>query len=143
MIRPARQFDAVYCSEVIEHVIDPRRFLQTLARLMRARRILLLTTPHIREYRRRGYIRMQAPDHKIYFNNANLRRLLLRVWLCQRAFPVQPVEGHRAHRIQVMIAMVHLLPRHAHLPMPDAHPTRSSAAASARCCRARCSAAAC
>jgi SAM-dependent methyltransferase len=88
-----QQFDAVYCSEVIEHVIDPRRFLQTLARLMRRGAILLLTTPHIREYRRRAYARMQAPDHKIYFNNANLRRLLLECGFADVHFRFNPLKG--------------------------------------------------
>jgi SAM-dependent methyltransferase len=87
------RFDAVYCSEVIEHVIDPRRFLQSLAGLMRTGAVLLLTTPHEREYRRRRYTRMQAPDHKIYFNNANLRRLLTECGFEQVRFRFNPFKG--------------------------------------------------
>jgi 2-polyprenyl-3-methyl-5-hydroxy-6-metoxy-1,4-benzoquinol methylase len=87
------RFDAVYCSEVIEHVIDPRRFLQSLARLMRQGAVLLLTTPHIREYRRRGYTKMQAPDHKLYFNNANLHRLLRECGFERVRFRFNPFKG--------------------------------------------------
>jgi 2-polyprenyl-3-methyl-5-hydroxy-6-metoxy-1,4-benzoquinol methylase len=87
------QFDAVYCSEVIEHVIEPRQFLETLARLMRSGGVLLLTTPHIREYRRRGYTKMQAPDHKLYFNNANLRRLLRECGFERVRFVFNPFKG--------------------------------------------------
>lgn len=87
------QFDAVYCSEVIEHVIDPRRFLESLAAAMNSGGVLLLTTPHIREYRRRGYSRMQAPDHKLYFSNATLRRLLLECGFCRVRFRFNPFKG--------------------------------------------------
>ena len=73
----ARRFDVVYCSEVIEHTADPRLFLKQLAAVMQPGGLLYLTTPHIREYRKRRFARMGAPDHKLYFNSANLRRLLL------------------------------------------------------------------
>jgi 2-polyprenyl-3-methyl-5-hydroxy-6-metoxy-1,4-benzoquinol methylase len=87
------QFDAVYCSEVIEHVVDPRRFLASLAKLMRHGSVLLLTTPHIREYRRRGYRQMKAPDHKVYFNHANLRRLMQECGFTRVRFRFNPFKG--------------------------------------------------
>jgi SAM-dependent methyltransferase len=71
-----RRFDVVYCSEVIEHTADPRLFLKQLAAVTRPGGLLYLTTPHIREYRKRRFAAMGAPDHKLYFNDANLRRLL-------------------------------------------------------------------
>lgn len=73
----AQRFDVVYCSEVVEHTADPRRFLSQLAAVMQPGALLYLTTPHIREYRKRGFAAMGAPDHKLYFNDANLCRLLL------------------------------------------------------------------
>ncbi len=73
----ALRFDVVYCSEVIEHTADPRLFLRQLSAVMQPGGLLYLTTPHIREYRKRGFANMGAPDHKLYFNITNLRRLLL------------------------------------------------------------------
>ncbi len=43
-------FDAVTCLDVIEHVLDPRHLLRELARVLRPRGILVLTTPNIRAY---------------------------------------------------------------------------------------------
>ncbi len=73
----ARRFDVVYCSEVIEHTADPRLFLKQVSSVMQPGGLLYLTTPHIREYRKRDFADMGAPDHKLYFNSTNLRRLLL------------------------------------------------------------------
>jgi len=86
-------FDAVYCSEVIEHVVDPRRFLQRVGGVMRSGAVLFLTTPHIREHRRTGYKGMKAPDHKLYFNNANLKRLLLECGFERVRFAFNPFKG--------------------------------------------------
>jgi 2-polyprenyl-3-methyl-5-hydroxy-6-metoxy-1,4-benzoquinol methylase len=71
-----RRFDVVYCSEVIEHTIDPREFLEQIAAVMRPGGLLYLTTPHIREYRSRNYAPMGGPGHKLYFNEENINRLL-------------------------------------------------------------------
>lgn len=72
----ATRFDVVYCSEVIEHTADPRDFLNHVAAAMKPGGLLYLTTPHIREYRKRKFAGMGAPGHKLYFNESNINRLL-------------------------------------------------------------------
>jgi SAM-dependent methyltransferase len=42
--------DAVACLDVLEHVLDPRHLLRELARVLRPRGTLVLTTPNIRYY---------------------------------------------------------------------------------------------
>jgi 2-polyprenyl-3-methyl-5-hydroxy-6-metoxy-1,4-benzoquinol methylase len=71
-----QRFDCVYCSEVIEHTVDPRAFAKGIAAVMPPGGLLYLTTPHVREYEKRGWQGMGAPGHKIYFDNDNIARLL-------------------------------------------------------------------
>ncbi len=78
----ARQFDAIYCSEVIEHVGDPGRFVAKLAALARPGAILYLTTPDIGHWRRpkrlEDWDAFCPPAHCLYFNRKNLGLLLAR-----------------------------------------------------------------
>jgi len=79
---PDRGFDGVYCSEVIEHVVDTNRFLGHMARVMAPGAALYLTTPALREYLGRGdpanWRDFGAPDHKLYYSPDNIRRQLRR-----------------------------------------------------------------
>lgn len=45
---PDEWFDAVACLDVIEHVLDPRRLLREIHRVLRPAGALILTTPNIR-----------------------------------------------------------------------------------------------
>mgnify|MGYP003393134320 FL=1 len=75
-----RRFDAVYCSEVIEHAPDCNRFVAALARVMRPQGLLYLTTPDISHWRvPRDLGRWDAfcpPAHCLFFSPGNLARLL-------------------------------------------------------------------
>lgn len=45
---PDESFDVVTCLDVIEHVLDPRRLLQEIRRVLRPTGALILTTPNVR-----------------------------------------------------------------------------------------------
>jgi len=72
-----QKFDCVYCSEVIEHTVDPRAFARSIAAAMPKGGLLFLTTPHVREYKKGGWRGIGAPGHKICFDNDTIARLLL------------------------------------------------------------------
>ncbi len=79
---PPASFDGVYCSEVIEHVVDVNRFLAAIAAAMAPGAVLYLTTPALREYMRgadpAAWPDFGAPDHKLYFSPGNMRHMLVR-----------------------------------------------------------------
>ncbi len=72
----AEPFDAVYCSEVIEHSPDCNAFMEALTGLMRPGAVLYLTTPDIGHWRRPrtldNWDAFKPPEHCLYFNAANL-----------------------------------------------------------------------
>ena len=77
---PHAAFDGVYCSEVIEHVVDTNAFLEGVARVMVPGGAFYLTTPALREYAKGGdpgsWRDFGAPDHKLYFSPGNIRQML-------------------------------------------------------------------
>lgn len=75
-----KPFDLLYCSEVIEHAPDAKRFAAALAAAVTRGGFLYLTTPDITHWRRPkalaewdGY---KPPEHCLYFGPRTLRRLL-------------------------------------------------------------------
>ncbi|HTH98939.1 MAG TPA: class I SAM-dependent methyltransferase [Stellaceae bacterium] len=77
---PPDSFDAVYCSEVIEHSFDVNAFVAAIARAMKPGGIFYVTTPDINHWRRpKDVTKWDAfgpPSHCLYFSPANLARLL-------------------------------------------------------------------
>ena len=82
------RFDAVYCSEVLEHVPGADRFIAAIARLLTTGGMLYLTTPDIGHWRRprdlAAWDVFTPPHHCIFFSEANLRQLLERHGLAVR-----------------------------------------------------------
>ena len=60
------QFDALLCTEVLEHIPDPRRFIQECARVCRSGALMVLTTP------------MTWPEHEAPYDYYRFTRFGLR-----------------------------------------------------------------
>jgi len=80
-------FDAVWCSEVFEHVLDTQTFLSELRRVLRSGGVVLITTPNCSRLEllgcalsaRRFASRFDPlSDHIRFFNRRSLRALLER-----------------------------------------------------------------
>ncbi len=80
--RPEKPFDAVYCSEVLEHVADANAFIGAISGLMAPGGVLYLTTPDIGHWRRPRHLPdwdvFTPPHHCLFFSAGNLRQLLAR-----------------------------------------------------------------
>lgn len=78
---PDTAYDVVTAFDVIEHVLDPVSFLESVYKLLRPRGILALTSPDTsslicRLMRRRWFFYIPE-QHLFYFNRRNLSALLL------------------------------------------------------------------
>lgn len=74
------RYDVIYCSEVIEHVPDPRGFVATLAEHLKLGGLLAITTPDVSHWNKPADIsrwkEFGPPGHCIYFTPKALRWLL-------------------------------------------------------------------
>lgn len=79
------RFDFIYCSEVIEHLIDPLQFLKDVRAVMSDDAILFLTTPDVGHYslpkemeKLVEWTTFRPPEHLLYFNKSSLARIMER-----------------------------------------------------------------
>lgn len=82
-VDPATKFDVVYCSEVIEHVLEPLAFIRAIRGIMADNAILYITTPDAGHWSvsqtPAGFAQwsnVRPPEHLFYFNRTSLGRLL-------------------------------------------------------------------
>lgn len=77
---PAGHYDVVIMSELLEHVLAPRRLLETVFGLVRPGGALYLTTPNFGSLSRRllgkEWRGIGVPEHLSYFERGSLSRLL-------------------------------------------------------------------
>jgi SAM-dependent methyltransferase len=76
---PDQTFDVVTSSHVLEHVHDPKEFLEECRRILRPGGQVVAITPNTRspllEEHGRHWVQLDAPRHLILFNEDNLRDL--------------------------------------------------------------------
>lgn len=76
-------FDVIIMSEILEHLLEPRRVLEEAHRLLRSRGALYLTTPNVDSLSRHllGAVWrvIEVPEHLFYFDHHSLRQLLTAV----------------------------------------------------------------
>lgn len=75
-------FDVVWCTEVIEHLYEPKYLLDEVERVLKPKGVALLTTPNsgwwfYRISRLWGWTpqKLQNPDHKQFFAESDIREL--------------------------------------------------------------------
>lgn len=89
--------DAVVAFHVLEHLPDPRGFLQTLARVLAPGGLAWIEVPDVMsDWRSRNYVQ---PAHLSYFSASLLQRLALSAGLEVRACAAHPVGGALADNL--------------------------------------------
>ena len=77
-----RQYDVVYCSEVIEHLPNFAVFLQAIRKLVTEDGLVFITTPDLghRSVRRDPYAGdfIRPPEHLLYFTRKSIERVMRR-----------------------------------------------------------------
>lgn len=85
-----RQFDAVVCMEVIEHLAQLHDFLDALRRITRPGGMLYITTPDAGHWRRpRDFLAWQQccpPHHLVWFQRSTMRRALEKYGFAVRCY---------------------------------------------------------
>lgn len=75
-------FDAIYCSEVIEHVPDPEPFVAAIARHLEPGGIVNITTPDVTHWNKPADItqwkEFNPPSHCLYYSPQGLKAILAR-----------------------------------------------------------------
>jgi 2-polyprenyl-3-methyl-5-hydroxy-6-metoxy-1,4-benzoquinol methylase len=86
-------FDMVYCTEVVEHVPDTNKFIESLARALLPRGILFLSTPDAGHFSVRRHLftweAVKPPEHLTLFTKTGLRHALRPYFKASWFFPNQ------------------------------------------------------
>jgi SAM-dependent methyltransferase len=80
-----QKFDVIYCSEVIEHLVNPYEFLCSIRAVMAEDAVLFLTTPDVGHFslpkkidKLVEWTTFRPPEHLIYFDKYSLGLLFKR-----------------------------------------------------------------
>ena len=97
-------FDVLLAGEIIEHLANPGRFLQSLTSIMSGGTELLLTTYNASSFKQFVHAMLREekvhPDHNYYFSYRTLKQLLEKFHLrCVEIYYYQEVEGRGIARV--------------------------------------------
>ena len=97
------KFEMVYCSEVIEHILDINSFVQSISSILNNNGYLYITTPNIRHWRRplnlKNWDGFCPPAHCQYFDLNTLKKLL-------KKFNLRVVKKHFALKPGIKILAI-------------------------------------
>lgn len=107
--RPA-EFDAIFVAETLEHVSDPRGFINAGATLLKSGGLLYCLTPNEHSLLARlsgcRWVSLKPPEHVVLYNPSTLRVLLER---CFRVISIGPAFQH--YPMELIAARLHALSR--------------------------------
>lgn len=82
LTRAGEKFDLIFCTEVIEHVVDPQAFVDDLRALLNPGGIVWLTTPHATHVRNPrdilSWASLKPPEHVVLFGRKSMAALFER-----------------------------------------------------------------
>ncbi|MEN3336001.1 MAG: hypothetical protein V7641_5366 [Blastocatellia bacterium] len=99
---PSEFFDVIYCSEVIEHLLEPLSLLQECARILRPGGLLYLTTPNFNSLSRRllgGRWRVICKEHVCYFTPKLLARVLRDAGFARLTVRTRNIDPHEIRKL--------------------------------------------
>lgn len=84
LARDKKQYDVIYCSEVIEHLSSLDKFVDSLLTILAPGGVLLLTTPDMGHFALTKDVKklikerfIRPPEHLFYFNKQSIKQLFL------------------------------------------------------------------
>lgn len=95
-------FDVVYCSEVIEHLVEPATLLREIGRIVRPGALLYLTTPNFDSLSRRllgSKWRVIGKEHICYFTPGSLARAIREAGFHEVAVKTRNTDPHEIRKV--------------------------------------------
>lgn len=95
-------FDMVYCSEVIEHLLDPAALLGEIGRILRPGGLLYLTTPNFNSLSRRllgSQWRTIGKEHICYFTPGSLTRAIRAAGFTRVSAKTRNLDPHEIKKV--------------------------------------------
>ncbi len=94
---PRDFFDSVFAGELIEHVVNPEKFLAEANRVLKKNGVLIITTPNRKSLVNRVFHSYETPIHISLFDFPKLRGALERNGFAVQAYYCQPYSDENCY----------------------------------------------